>query len=202
MIMNEHISRTMFLELLSKWIRRRSFIKSRVVMTGVTRVPECMMTHLHLTETKRDKLCPTDRIELHYDDKDVLSVIFFCGAWTHQKKTFFLFLNQPQNMIVWTRLSENRKRKLEDAQGEVIVKISGRAGNPLELVLRDRQKTCSSVFPVCKNNGAAHARARFLRFKQDNRTTKLPYKESPTMSRIGRSFIHSVLVHYLQGGYT
>ena len=65
-------------------------------MTGVTRVPECMMTHLHLTDRKREKLCPTDRIQLHQDDKDVLSVrdgcvSIVCGAWTHQKKTFFLF---------------------------------------------------------------------------------------------------------------
>ena len=67
--------------------------KSRMVMTGVTRVPECMMTHLHLKETKSDKSCATDRIELHHDDKDVLSgdgCVSVCRAWTLQKNTFLL----------------------------------------------------------------------------------------------------------------
>ena len=51
----------------------------------------------------------------------VVSVLFVERGLTRRNHSF-LFLNQPQNMIVWTRLSENRERKLEDAQGEVIVK--------------------------------------------------------------------------------
>ena len=63
-------------------------------MTRVTHVPECMMSHLHLKERKSDKRCATDRIELHHDDKEVLSVRDGCvsvrRAWTLQKNTFLL----------------------------------------------------------------------------------------------------------------
>ena len=123
----------------------------------------------------RQKL--TDR---HQDDKDVLSVRHNCvsivsGARTRQKNTFFLFLNQPQNIIVWTRLSENKKKRLEGAQGRAIVK--------------NQRKSWASVGKVCcviprrhapefvdlyRNNGAAHARARFKRFQHENPTKNLP----------------------------
>ena len=57
------------------------------------------------------------------------------------------------------------------------------------------KKTCSIVFVLKWKNGAAHARVCLQGFKHEDSNTKLLNKESPTMSRIGRSFIFLVFVH-------
>ena len=107
-----------------------------------------------------------------------------------------LFVNKSTNTIVWSRLTENEKSLFDDAKDKALLKyINRNAWRPVKRVTSDSKKTCPIVFVLKWKNGAAHARVCLQGFKNEDSTSKLLNKESPTMSRIGRSFIFLVLVH-------
>ena len=108
-----------------------------------------------------------------------------------------LFVNKSTNTIVWSRLTENEKSLFDDAKDKALLKyINRNAWRPVKRVTSNSKKTCPIVFVLKWKNGAAHARVCCLQgFKHEDSTTKLLNKESPTMSRLGRSFIFLVLVH-------
>ena len=107
-----------------------------------------------------------------------------------------LFVNKSTNTIVWSRLTENEKSLFDDAKDKALLKyINRNAWRPVKRVTSNSKKTCPIVFVLRCKNGAAHARVCLQGFKHEDSTTKLLNKESPTMSRIGRSFILLVLVH-------
>ena len=105
-------------------------------------------------------------------------------------------MNKSTNTIVWSRLTENEKSLFDDAKDKAFLKyINRNAWRPVKRVTCNPKKTCPIVFVLMWKNGAAHARVCLQGFKHEDSTTKLLHKESPTMSRIGRSFIFLVLVH-------
>ena len=107
-----------------------------------------------------------------------------------------LFVNKSTDTIVWSRLTENEKSLFDDAKDKALLKyINRNAWRPVKRVTSNSKKTCPIVFVLKWKNGASHARVCLQGFKHDDSTTKLLNKESPTMSRIGQSFIFLVLVH-------
>ena len=107
-----------------------------------------------------------------------------------------LVVNKSTNTIVWSRLTENEKSLFDDAKDQALLKyINRNAWRPVKRVTSNPKKTCPIVFALKWKNGTAHARVCLQGFKHEDSTTKLLHKESPTMSRIGRSFIFLVLVH-------
>ena len=107
-----------------------------------------------------------------------------------------LVLNKSTNTIVWSRLTEDEKSLFDDAKDKALLKyINRNAWRPVKRVTSNPKKTCPIAFALKWKNGTAHARVCLQGFKHEDSTTKLLHKESPTMSRIGRSFIFLVLVH-------
>ena len=107
-----------------------------------------------------------------------------------------LVVNKSTNTIVWSRLTENEKSLFDDAKDKALLKyINRNAWRPVKRVTSTPKKTCPIVFVLKWKNGVAYARVCLQGFKHEDSTTKLLHKESPTMSRIGRSFIFLVLVH-------
>ena len=87
-------------------------------------------------------------------------------------------------------MTENEKSLFDDAKDKALSKyISQNAWRPVKRVTSNSKKTCPIVFVLMWKNAVAHARVCLHRFKHEDSTTKLLNKESPKMSRIGRSFI-------------
>ena len=110
-----------------------------------------------------------------------------------------LVVNKSTNTIVWSRLTENEKSLFDDAKDKALLKyINRNAWRPVKRVTSNPKKTCPIVFVLKWKNGTTHARVCLQGFKHEDSTTKLSHKESPTMSRIGRSFIF--VVWFTSGG--
>ena len=98
-----------------------------------------------------------------------------------------LVVNKSTNTIVWSRLTENEKSLFDDAKDKALLKnINLRGGQSSGLQATPRRHVPLTERPM---------RVCLQGFKHEDSTTKLLHKESPTMSRIGRSFIFLVLVH-------
>ena len=149
---------------------------------------------VHLSREKGESSSVNDSIESSISgDDDLFSECYWSSEVPNDE---ILLVNKSTNTIVWSRLTKNEKSLLDDAKDKALLKyINRNAWRPIKRVTSNSKKTCPIVFVLKWKNGAAHARVCLQGFKHEDSTTTLLNTESPTMSRIGRSFIFLVLVH-------
>ena len=152
---------------------------------------------MHLSRGTGESSSVNDPVETSIPGHDDLYIDCYWSCEVPNDE--ILFLNKSTNTIVWSRLTENEKSVFDDAKDKALLKyINRNAWRPVKRVTSNSKKTCPIVFVLKWKNGAAHARVCLQGFKHEDSTTKLLHKESPTMSRIGRSFIFWLC--YTSGG--
>ena len=168
----------------------------RMVNTGrqAEGLPPLKKPRVHLSRRTGESSSANDPVESSISgDDDLYTECYWSSEVPNDE---ILFVNKSTNTIVWPRLTENEKSLFDDAKDKALLKyINRNAWRPVKRVTSNSKKTCPIVFVLKWKNGAAHARLCLQGFKHEDATTKLLNKESPTMSRIGRSFIFLVLVH-------
>ena len=168
----------------------------RTVNTGrqAEGLPPLKKPRVHLPRGMVESSSVNDPVESSISgDDDLYTDCYWSSEFLNDE---ILLVNKSSITIVWSRLTENEKSLFDDAKDKALLKyINRNAWRPVKRVTSDSKKTCPIVFVLKWKNGAAHARVCLQGFKHEDSTTKLLNKESPTMSRIGRSFIFLVLVH-------